>query len=304
MLRGFRGVPALMTTLSRTVSFALAGALAGAAAVVAQTPGEGITPSPLACLPLDGNGVLNAAVAPETPGSTVRMFFRRLNLEVEDFYYAEMEPAGAGQYWGVFPIPTEDKIQRKDLRQRDVPPPLEPWASWWKAKEGSDHRDPNRDLDEKVIRERAPIGKREQRAWMGKMSEADFQRWLERQQYEPAEYFVAVYDAQGRRTAVSDMHVVEVKKDCRVSLTPQQEGMAKNLTVGETNTWQKGEQPFHWECTGIVTRKDPQLVLRADEACRACVIAWWPYAAGGAAALGAIIAVNEDRPEDVSPARP
>lgn len=279
---------------------AVASALAAAAA--AQTPGAGITVTPLPCLPLEGNGVVTAAVSPDTPGSTVRLFFRRLHVEVEDFYYMEMEPSGAGQYWGVFPIPTPDKLKRKDLKRSEGPPP-DPWAAWWRAKEVSEDRDPNRDLDRKVIAERAPVGKREKRSWMDTLTDRQFQQWLERQEYEPAEYFVAVYDAQGQRTAVSSMYLVEVRKDCRVSLTPQQAGMARNLTVGETNAWQKGEQPFHWECTGVVTRKDPQRILRADEACRACVIAWWPYLAG-AAGLGAIVAITEDRPDDVSPARP
>lgn len=282
-------------------------ALTVAAAASAQTPGAGITTAPMTCIPLEGNGVLQATVAPDTAGSTVRMFFRRMNIEVEDFYYVEMEPTGQGQYWGVFPIPTEAKIERKDLKKSETPPPLEPWASWWKTKEGSDDRDPNKDLDADVIKEKAPIGKTEKREWMKKQADADFEKWLEKQQYEPAEYFVAVYDSYGRRTAVSEMQVAEVKKDCRVSLTPQQQGMAQNLTVGETNTWQKGEPPFHWECTGVVTRKDPQLILRADGSCRACIIAWWPIAAE-AGAVGAIIGINEDNPQgpppDVSPSRP
>ncbi len=277
--------------------------LAGAASGLwGQAVSGGITVFPPPCLPLESNGLVTAQVSPDTPGSTVRLFFRRLNIEVEDFYYMEMEPAGAGQYWGVFPIPTPDKMIRKDLKRSDGPPP-DPWAAWWRAKEQSDDRDPNRDLNRKRIMERAPIGKLEKRSWLQGLSDAEFQRWLERQQFEPAEYFVAVYDAQTQRIAVSDMYVAEVRKDCRVSLTPQQLGMAKNLTVGETNVWQKGEQPFHWECTGIVTRKDPQGILRADEACRACVIAWWPYVAG-AGALGALVAITEDRPEDVSPSRP
>ena len=278
-----------------------------AAAASGQTPGVGITTTPLTCIPLEGNGVLQTTVAPDTAGSTVRMFFRRMSIEVEDFYYVEMEPTGQGQYWGVFPIPTEAKLERKDLKKSDTPPPLEPWASWWKAKEGSDDRDPNKDLDADVIKEKAPIGKTEKRNWMQKQADADFQKWLEKQQYEPAEYFVGVYDSYGRRTAVSEMGVAEVRKDCRVSLTPQQQGMAQNLTVGETNTWQKGDPPFHWECTGIVTRKDPQLVLRADSACRACVIAWWPIAAE-AGAVGALIGITEDSPSpappEVSPSRP
>jgi len=98
------------------------------------------------------------------------------------------------------------------------------------------------------------------------------------------------------------MRSVEVRKDCRVDLTPQQEGFAKNLVIGETAAWQKGEEVFHWECTGVTTRKDSLNVLRADDKCRACVIAWWPVAtAGGAVAM---IGILNDDPVEISPSRP
>lgn len=281
----------------------LARFLAPALAVFWAQPSSGsISVSPAPCVPLEGNGVVTALVAPDTPGSKVRLFFRRLNIEVEDFYYVEMEPAGAGQYWGVFPVPTPDRLIRKDLKRQDSPPP-DPWAAWWRAKENSEDRDPNRDLNSKRISERAPVGKLEKRSWLQELPDGELQRFLERQEFEPVEYFVAVYDAQGQRVASSNLLIAEVRKDCRIGLTPQQLGMARNLTVGETNVWQKGEQPFHWECIGVVTRKDPQGILRADEVCRACVIAWWPYVAG-AGAVGALVAITQERPQDVSPSRP
>lgn len=255
----------------RAVRLAATILFATAAAASAQRSASDISLGPLACLPQKGNGVITATISPEIPGSTVRLFFRRMNVEVEDFYYVQMEPVGAGQYWGVFPVPTGDGIQRKELESEGEAPP-HPWAAWWKAKEASENRDPNDDLDDQVIQERASQGKKEKRSWMEKLSDADFQRWLEAQSAEPAEFFVAVYDVNGNRAASSEMRVVDVRPECRVSLTPQQQGMANNLTVGETGGWQKGMQPFHWECDGIVTRIDPVRVRRADETCRACII--------------------------------
>ena len=49
--------------------------LGSAGTVEAQT----ITLGQLACLPQDGNGVLNATVSPETPGASTRLYFRRMN---------------------------------------------------------------------------------------------------------------------------------------------------------------------------------------------------------------------------------
>ncbi len=245
--------------------------LTTATAVSAQRGPSDISVGPLACLPQKGNGVVTATVSPEVPGATVRLFFRRLNIEVEDFYYVQMEPVGAGQYWGVFPVPDGSNIDKKELKSDGDPPP-QPWAAWWKAKEASDDRDPNGDLDKKVIQERASLGKKEKRAWMAAKSDAELQTWLEAQRSEPAEFFVAVYDVNGQRVAASDMRVADVQGECRVSLTPQQQGMARNMTVGETGGWQKGIQPFHWQCDGIVTRIDPVRVRRADETCRACII--------------------------------
>ena len=54
---------------------------------------------------------------------------------------------------------------------------------------------------------------------------------------------------------------------------------------------------------GITTRRDPQSVLRADEKCRACVVAlWWPPAAAGGAV--ALIGVINDDPVEISRSRP
>ncbi len=269
-------------------------------AALAQTPGIGIEIEEPQCIPQKENGVVYARILPEVPGSNVRLFFRRMNLEVEDFYYTEMEPVGGGRYWGVFPVPESSKFPKKNLERSDAPPP-DPWAAWWKAKEASDDRDPNDDLSDQVIRERAQTGKTEGRDWLQPLSDAEFQDWLEQQNTEPSEYFVAVYDAQGERTAVSNMFVVPVSKDCRVTLSPQQAGLAQNLIVGETAQWQQGEAVFHWECTGVVSRFDPYRILRADNSCRACIVAWWWPTTAAAGAVGALIAINNDQPGAPAP---
>jgi hypothetical protein len=75
--------------------------------------------------------------------------------------------------------------------------------------------------------------------------------------------------------ARSEMKVVPVRNECEAVLTPQQTSFAQNLTVGETGNWQRGEPVFHWLCDGLVTRIDQYGIYRADEVCRACVIAWW-----------------------------
>ena len=97
-----------------------------AAAVSAGAQETRVQVTPIPCLPLEGDTPVNVTLAPDSAGAEVRVYFRRLSIEVEDFYYVEMEPTGQGQYWGVFPIPTEAKIERKDLKKSDTPPPLVP----------------------------------------------------------------------------------------------------------------------------------------------------------------------------------
>jgi hypothetical protein len=277
------------------VSFAAASA-AGA---------QSITLGPLPCLPNGENGVVTARIDPAPAAEIeVRLYFRRQSLMVEDFYYTVMVPTGGGNYWGIFPQPENSKFPEKKIRN---PKKSEnAWAEWWRTKEGSDDRDPNPDLDKDVIVERASLGMREKRDWMVALDDDGLQSFLRKQTTEPAEYFVALFDPAGTRLAKTPQQVVDVRDDCRAALTPHQAGYAMNLTVGETSRWQANEPVFHWECTGIVTRIDPQRVLRADEACRACVVAWWPVAAG-AGALGAIVSIVDDDPGgpgEVSPSRP
>jgi hypothetical protein len=279
-----------------------------ALAATADAQQTSVTLGPLACLPQNSNGVLNATVSPDLPGTSTRLYFRRMNVEVEDFYYVEMEEAGAGGYWATFPVPTESKFPKQKLDNYSyeglkIENNGKPWAEWWRAKEGSVARNPNNDLDKDLIRERANLGKTEKRVWMQAMDNPTLQTWLDRLTTEAGEYYVAVVDGSGKVLGRSEMRTAEVRKDCKVNLTPQQEGFAKNLVIGETAAWQKDEEVFHWECTGVTTRRDPLNVLRADDKCRACLIAaWWPAgAAGGAIALVGII---DDDPIDVSPSRP
>ena len=274
-------------------------------AVGSAAGAQSITLGPLSCLPNGENGVVTARIEPAPAAEIqVRLYFRRQNLMVEDFYFTEMVPTGGGNYWGVFPQPENSKFPEKKLEKPKKDENA--WAEWWRDKEGSDDRDPNPDLDKDVIAERASLGKREKRDWMAAQDDDTLQKFLARQTTEPAEYFVALYNPAGAQLAKSPQQVVEVKDDCRAAMTPQQAGYAMNLTVGETARWQAGEPVFHWECTGIVTRQDPQNVLRADESCRACVIAWWPVAAA-AGALGSLVAITDDDPGgpgEVSPSRP
>lgn len=283
------------------------GVVLSAAAAIGSAQQPTITLGPLPCLPQKSNGVLTATITPEVPGSTARLYFRRFNVEVEDFYYVEMEPAGGGGYWATFPIPTdsdfkEQKLKSSSYEGKTIQQTGHPWAEWWRAKEGSTGRNPNGDLDDDTIKEKAAAGKIEARSWMTPLDNPSFQKWLTDQKTEPGEYFVALYDGYGKQIARSEMKSVPVTSDCRVNLTPQQQGFAQNLTIGETAAWQKEDEVFHWECTGIVTRQDTLNVLRADGNCRACIIAWWPI--GATAGAVALIGVVDDDPIEISPSQP
>ena len=228
------------------------------------------------CLPIEDNGVGWARVENNVPDTTVRLNFRRLNDVVEDMYYVEMNPVGEGRYWGVFPKAADRVLDRHDIEERREDRQEEySWAQWWREKQDSDHRDPNDELDEDLIRERASLGKQVSRDWLAAMDDETFQNWLEQLENEPAEFYTSVHDATGRMIAKSKTKVVEVLESCRPDLTPQQLGEAENMTVGESAHWQRGEDVFHWLCDGIVSRVNPNMVLRGDEHCRACVIVWY-----------------------------
>lgn len=293
-------IASLGRVLLRPLTGALVAALwvawAGSAPAAAQNPT--ISVEALPCLPQGGHGVARARVENEVPGTEVQLHFRRLNPLVEDFYWIEMESAGGGRYWVTVPAPDDDEFVRHDLarprdnRQRDYL-----WAAWWREKDLSNDRNPNGDLDDEVIRERASQGKTVERDWLRDMELADLQQWLREQRYEPAEYFAAVVAPDGRILARSPLEVVPVTDDCDVQLDPREEGMAGNLVIGETAPWQESEgEVFHWLCDGIVSRVDPAGILRIDRHCRTCVIAWWekksfliPASIAGIGGIGGVV---------------
>ena len=234
-----------------------------------------ITVDQVACVPVRENAAIWATVTAKQPGAAVRLYFRRLNDVVEDLYFVNMIPSSeSGRYWGILPKPEKRNPDRHEIsRQRDQMVEANEWAVWWREKEASTHRDPNDDLDDDKIRERASRGKLETRHWMNQLSTEEFQKWLEGLAFEPVEYFVAVVGASAQIIAQTPMMVGEVRSQssCRVELTPEQLGEAANLVIGETAPWQIGEPVFHWMCEGVVTRIGENNVKRADETCRGCV---------------------------------
>lgn len=125
---------------------------------------------------------------------------------------------------------------------------------------------------------------------------------------EGIEYYVALVDPLGEVFAKSDALHSPVDKGCEVELDEKQRGTAENLTVGETTFEQVGEMVDGFLCDGIVSRINPDGVLRGDEACRACVIAWRRRGAlllpiAGAVGLGGVI-LTRDEPPRASPFEP
>jgi hypothetical protein len=292
---------------------------------------------PLECIPLQEHSLVRAQVENEVGGNFVRIYFRRMHEVVEDFYWVEMEPAGGGNYWAILPKPADEKLERHNLDDRETDEQEDyPWAAWWKVKEVEPDRDPNDDLDQDLLEERSQVGRRENRAWLRKLDHRTTEEWLEELENEPAEIFGAVFDSFGRLLTKTEVQVVVVHEDCDIpAFTPRELGFSRNLTVGETAPWQMGEDEdererrrrrreerqgrkdddeadgrrvFHWLCDHIVSRVNYEEILRADETCRACVIAWWHkkqflIPAAGAATLVGIL-VEDDPSPPVSPSRP
>lgn len=223
------------------------------------------------CLLVLQNGVIKAQVANNLPETAARLYFRRLHEEVEDFYWVEMQPKGNGEYWGVLPKAQDEVLEPREAR--DVAQEVrERSAAWWRLKEELANRNPNLDLDQDVIIERASVGRNTGRDWMGNYDDQALEEWLEGLEYEPAEYYAALYDAFGKEITRSALHVARVTNDCSTSLSASEAGLAQNLTVGETATWQQGEEVFHWGCDGVVSRVDVNGVWRGDSICRACLV--------------------------------
>lgn len=126
------------------------------------------------------------------------------------------------------------------------------------------------------------------------------------------EYYVSVVDPQGNVVLRSETVEAPVlpQDECEVELNEWQEGMAANLTVGETAETQRGESVTGFQCYGIVSRIGPDGIIREDDFCRRCVVALFPQqqiiiptavvAAGG---ISTSIIDNEEEPER-SPSRP
>ncbi len=250
------------------------------------------------------HALVKATVQPELAGGSVRLFFRRMDVEVEDFYWAPMYAEGDQSYWGVLPDPEDHEPVVKEL---DGATNAEnAWAEWWRAKDQSTDRDPNGDLDTDLIKERASTVTPGDRDWMEAMDDDELQEFLESLENEPTEYYAALFDAEGNEVARSEMLVGPVQEACpNPALTPQQVGESYNQTIGETAEWQTGKSVFHWECDHLVSRIDPSGVKMADGICRACAIVWWeggwvPFVIAGAG--GALI--QSDSPPEVSPSAP
>ncbi|MCZ6727607.1 MAG: hypothetical protein O7A98_09685 [Acidobacteria bacterium] len=187
----------------------------------------------LSCLPLENNAALTAAVAGVDGGDNVRLYFRRLN-PVGSFYYVHMAASGGAKYWSTFPQPED----RQQTQLTD---------DWWEILQ-------NRD-------------------WMNGHDRNWLESFLNDQDQEAAEYYVAVYDGTGAVRGRSETHLSPVwANDCYEPLTPKQLGLSENLTIGEVTVTQGDKEVFHWLCWGLVTRIDPQGILHPDEYCRACVV--------------------------------
>jgi hypothetical protein len=121
------------------------------------------------------------------------------------------------------------------------------------------------------------------------------------------EVYAALVDPSGAVVARTADDSVPVRGDCGLRLSPKEKGAAESLVIGETVASQKGKRIFAFECDGVVTRIDPAGVRRADEVCRACVVAWWqkkevliPVVAAGL--VGILVEDGEER--EPSPSRP
>ena len=257
------------------------------------------TAGDLQCMPWERHSVVTARVSGAPEGSTVRLYFRRLHEEVEDFYWVQMTPRGGGEYWAALPKPANERLPDKELEDPENDEQEDhPQAAWWMAKDRSADRDPNDDLNEDIIEERASEGRQVPRDWMRALSLAELQRWLEGLPNEAAEYYAVVHGVDGREIAGSRSPVKVVRvtdpDDCDAPSVavpidygrfvndpdPSPEllrrarewGGATNLVVAETAEWQIGRGVFHWLCDGIVSRVDYRGILREDDVCRACAV--------------------------------
>ena len=220
----------------------------------------------LACLPLENNAALQAEVGGLAGGDELRLYFRRLS-PVGAFYYVAMEPSGDNNYWSMFAKP-EDREQHHLT------------DDWWTILETRD--------------------------WMQGRDRDWLENYLDDQDQEAAEYYVAVYDGHGEVRGRSETQLTEVRaNDCYESLAAKQRGFAENLTIGETSIAQGNKEVFHWLCDGIVTRIDPDDILHPDEFCRACVVGLGFVPPLASVATGVVSgAIVEHPPTEATPRQP
>lgn len=114
------------------------------------------------------------------------------------------------------------------------------------------------------------------------------------------EFYGAVVDPAGKMLSQSQVRSARVR-DCKVDLAPKEQGLADNLTIGETASSQYKKRVIGFLCPGIKIRIDPQGVKRADEECGPCGLAWLPPGLATAGVLGVVVG---DRPGEASPSRP
>lgn len=91
---------------------------------------------------------------------------------------------------------------------------------------------------------------------------------------EPVEYYAALFDHQGRELVRSTLSTAQVTTECPKS-TPPVPGEGLNLTIGETTPFQGQAPPFHFECTGIVTREYSGRLFQ-DAVCREYFVPFVP----------------------------
>ena len=235
--------------------------------VAGSASAQAVAVESLECLPNEWNAVLTASVNPDIQASDqVRLYFRRLN-PTGAYYWIELNAAGGGDHWIVFPKP-------EDRRQQQLT------DEWWEILQSRD--------------------------WMDGKNREWLEDWLDSQDHEAAEYYVSVVNSSGTETARSKSLLVPVRDrdDCRTGLDPFQAGQADNLTVGETTELQYGHEVFHWLCDGIVTRVGYEGILRGDEICRACVVATWLPVVPAGAALIAGTTIEKREPREISRVEP
>jgi len=118
------------------------------------------------------------------------------------------------------------------------------------------------------------------------------------------EYYVAVVDPTGLVVGRSDTVETDVTRDCSLELDDLQRGYAENLVIGETTEDQMDDEVLGFLCDGIVSRIGYNGILREDDRCRKCIVAWWrkpKVIIPAAVLLGGGITVSQN---EASPSRP